>query len=142
MTSPQSTKEKAMMDEERVRRVEILISQLLRLGIAASLALIAAGTFMSFLHHPDYLSSSDALLRLTKPGAAFPHTWHDVAAGLSALHGQSIVIIGLLLLIATPVIRVAVSILGFVYQGDRVFTLITTIVLCLLLLSFALGKVE
>lgn len=142
MTPRQSFEEKDAADEERVRRVELLISQLLRYGIAISLALIVVGTVITFLHHPSYISSSDALLRLTKPGAAFPHTLHDVAAGLLSLRGQGFVTIGLLLLIATPVLRVAVSIFGFMYQGDRVFTAITTLVLCLLLLSFALGTVE
>ena len=49
---------------------------------------------------------------------------------------------GLLLLIATPVTRVAVSIFAFVYEKDRVFVIITIIVLSLLLLSFFLGRVE
>ena len=47
---------------------------------------------------------------------------------------------GLLLLIATPVLRVAVSIFAFVYEKDKVFVIITSIVLGLLLLSFILGK--
>jgi uncharacterized membrane protein len=47
---------------------------------------------------------------------------------------------GLLLLIATPVLRVAVSILAFVYQRDRAFVAITSIVLALLLTSFVLGR--
>jgi len=54
----------------------------------------------------------------------------------------ALVTVGLLLLIATPVARVAVSVLAFIYQKDRVYTLITLAVLCLLLLSFVLGKVE
>jgi len=43
-------------------------------------------------------------------------------------------------LIATPVMRVAVSILVFVYENDRIFILITCVVLALLLLSFLLGE--
>jgi len=47
--------------------------------------------------------------------------------------------VGLLLLIATPVMRAAVSIFAFVYQHDRTFVIITSVVLAILLLSFALG---
>ena len=36
----------------------------------------------------------------------------------------------------------AVSIIGFALQRDRAFTLISTIVLIVLLISFLLGKVE
>ena len=128
--------------EDRVRRVELLISNLLRLGVSISLVLIVGGTIISFTRHPEYLSSTAELQRLTQPGAAFPHTLPDVVAGIRDLRGRAIVTLGLLLLIATPVVRVAVSIFAFIYQSDRIFTLITIVVLCLLLLSFVLGKAE
>ena len=57
------------------------------------------------------------------------------------LRGQSVVVFGLLMLISTPVLRVAVSIFAFVYQKDGRFVIITTVVLLLLLLSFGIGKV-
>jgi len=82
------------------------------------------------------------MLRLTHPSRAFPHTLSDVLKGLRDLQGQAVVALGLLLLIATPVLRVAVSIVAFVQQGDRLFTLITAVVLGILLLSFALGAAE
>jgi uncharacterized membrane protein len=141
MKAPQSEQER-LHDEERVRRVELLISNLLRFGVLASLALILFGTTLSFIHHPAYVSSPEALHHLTQPGAAFPHTQRDVIAGVQAWRGQAIVTLGLLLLIATPVMRVAVSVLAFIYQRDRIFTLITLTVLGILLLSFVFGKVE
>ena len=49
---------------------------------------------------------------------------------------------GLLMLIATPVMRVAVSIFAFIVHRDKVFTAITTLVLLLLFLSFVLGAIE
>jgi uncharacterized membrane protein len=128
--------------DPRVRTVELAISNLLRGGVAASLLLIVLGTVATFAQHPTYLSQSDELTRLTAPNAMFPHTLGDLAAELRALQGQAIVLLGLLVLIATPIVRVAVSILAFIYQGDRVYTLITAAVLCLLLLSLALGKIE
>ncbi len=128
--------------EERVRRVELIISTLLRTGVIVSFVIIVVGTILSFVHHPGFLSTEGQLQLLAQPGAVFPHTIKDVFDGVLALHGQAIVALGLLLLIATPVVRVAVSIFAFVYQGDRVFVAITTVVLCFLLLSFVLGKVE
>jgi uncharacterized membrane protein len=128
--------------DERVRRVELLISNLLRAGVLGSLALIVTGTVLTFVHHPEYLSSPADLSRLVQPGAAFPHSLRDVIDGIRLLHGQAIVTAGLLLLIVTPVVRVAVSIFAFIYQRDRTFTFITAVVLLLLLLSFFLGAVE
>jgi uncharacterized membrane protein len=129
-------------DAEEVRRVELLISHLLRGGVVLSLFVIVTGTVLSFVHHPQYVSSPTELQRLTRPGAAFPRTLSEVVAGVRDFRGQAITAAGLLLLIATPVVRVAVSILAFVYERDPAFVLITSVVLCLLLLSFWLGKVE
>jgi len=126
----------------RVGRVELFISGLLRTGVASSLALIIVGTVISFVHHPTYLHSAAELQRLANPGAAFPHTLREIGEGLLAWRGQAIVATGLMLLIATPILRVAVSVFVFLYQRDRIFVAITAIVLTLLLLSFALGKVE
>ncbi|MDB5303316.1 MAG: hypothetical protein JWM97_865 [Phycisphaerales bacterium] len=129
-------------DLRKVRQVELLISTLLRLGVGASLTIILAGMALTFVHHPDYLRSKEALERVTGPRSAFPHTMRQVIIGLRQGEGRAVVTVGLLLLIATPVARVAVSILAFVYERDGVFVVITSIVLALLLLSFWLGAGE
>jgi uncharacterized membrane protein len=127
-------------EDERVRKVELVISALLRIGVVTSLLIVLAGTVVTFVHHPHYLSSRPDLLRLTRPGAEFPHSVPSVINGLEHSQGRAVVMAGLLLLIATPVLRVAVSILAFVYQRDRAFVAITSIVLALLLTSFVLGR--
>jgi len=47
--------------------------------------------------------------------------------------------LGVLLLIATPVLRVAVSVIGFAIGHDRRFVVITLAVLAVLIGSFAVG---
>ncbi|HUO10113.1 MAG TPA: DUF1634 domain-containing protein [Phycisphaerae bacterium] len=135
MTSTQTIPQNAA-----VLKVELLISNLLRIGVITSLTIVVIGTVLTFVHHPEYLQSRDALADLISGKNAFPHTIGEVWTGLLMLHGRSIVIVGLLLLIATPVMRVGVSIFAFLYERDRIFALITTIVFLLLLLSFLLGK--
>ncbi|HZQ79938.1 MAG TPA: DUF1634 domain-containing protein [Acidimicrobiia bacterium] len=130
----------AATDEEKVRKVELAISGLLRVGVLTSLLVVLTGTVVTFVHHPHYLSSHHELGGLTKPGAVFPHSIPALIQGLEHGQGRAIVMAGLLLLIATPVLRVAVSILAFVYQRDRTFVVITSIVLALLLTSFVLGR--
>jgi uncharacterized membrane protein len=128
--------------DPRTHQVERVISVVLRGGVGLSLLLVIAGTLLSFTHHPTYMHSAPDLGQLTKPGAEFPHTLRGVMAGLREWHGQALVVVGLLVLVATPVARVAISILLFMIQKDRMFVIITTLVLALLLLSFFLGKVE
>jgi uncharacterized membrane protein len=94
-----------------------------------------------FIHHPSYLFSVMDLKRLTSPGAAFPHTLREVVNGLIAGRGQAVVAVGLLMLIFTPIMRVAVSIIAFALKRDRAFVLITSGVLTILIISFVLGKI-
>ena len=122
------------------RRMELAISSLLRIGVTVSLAVIVLGSIVAFLHHPDLARSTTELQRLTRPGAAVPQTLVDVLSGVEALNGPSIVALGLLLLILTPVLRVAVSIVTFARERDRLYVLITSAVLGLLVLSFLLGR--
>lgn len=137
---PERDRDRGAPDPAKVRRVELLISGLLRVGVVTSLSVVVFGSVLSFVHHPDYLTSRRSLQRLTTPGVAIPSTPREVADGLARLSGQAFVVLGLFLLVATPVLRVAVSILGFVYERDRTFVLITSLVLALLILSFVLGK--
>lgn len=60
---------------------------------------------------------------------------------MAELRGPAIVVLGLLILMATPVARVAVSIVLFLEERDETYAAITAIVLRLLILSFVLGTV-
>ncbi len=127
-------------EDPRVRRIELLISNLLRVGVIVSLCVIVFGIVLMFIQRPEMLSSAEALRQMTETNAVFPHTISAVVVGLMAFSGEAITVLGLLLLVATPVARVAISIFAFLYQKDRVFVVITSVVLMLLLLSFMLGK--
>ncbi len=125
-----------------MKHVEVLISWLLLGGVVLSMGTVLLGLVLMFVHHPDYFKSAADLQRLTAPGAAFPSTPGSIARGVLAGQGQAVVALGLLLLIATPILRVAVSMLAFALQRDRTYTLICAVVLVVLLISFLLGKVE
>lgn len=141
MNKKQQAQELAVAQEDvRVHRTELIISTLLRGGVLTSLVVILLGIIVMFIRHDDYLSDPAQLKHLTNPGAAFPGTLSEIARGLMVPRGQAVIMLGILLLIATPVMRVAVSIVMFIYQRDRIFVLITSLVLALLLLSFALGR--
>jgi len=126
-----------MSDEPRW--VDTLISYVLRGGVTISIIVVLLGLTITFVHHPDYFRSRPALGALTNPGTSYPSTIGAVIDGVREWRGQAIVTLGLLLLIATPVARVAVSIAVFAIEHDRLYVIITTLVLSLLLLSFFLG---
>jgi uncharacterized membrane protein len=59
--------------------------------------------------------------------------------GAIGLHARAVVQLGLVLLIATPVARVAMSLVAFALQRDRVYIVVTSIVLALLIFSLTGG---
>lgn len=119
--------------------VDTAISRLLRFGVISSIVVITIGLVLTFLHHPEYLRSRTALGQLTEAEAMYPHHLVDVVRQAGEGSGQAIVMLGLLLLIATPVARVAFSIIAFAVERDRLYVVITSVVLLALLVSFAIG---
>jgi uncharacterized membrane protein len=126
--------------KDKVMSTEAAISGILRIGVAVSLVLLVAGTLLSFFQGGGYGTEPSDVRRLTGAGGAFPRTLHWLHSGLRHGNGQAIIVAGLLLLIATPVLRVAVSVLAYARERDRTFVVITLTVLLQLLVSFALGK--
>ncbi|MDQ2773857.1 MAG: DUF1634 domain-containing protein, partial [Acidobacteriota bacterium] len=61
--------------------------------------------------------------------------------GAVHLRARSIIQFGILLLIATPILRVAFSLVGFAMERDKAYVLITTVVLAILLYSLINGAV-
>jgi uncharacterized membrane protein len=92
------------------------------------------------------------LIYLRRHGAAIPEyaQFHGVPEGLDSVHGivrgalelrgRWITQLALLLLIATPVARVALSAVAFARERDRTYVAISTFVLVLLLYSFLGGR--
>ena len=70
----------------------------------------------------------------------FPNSLGAVLSGLIALRPYAIIALGLLVLIAIPVARVAVSVVAFALERDWLYVVITAFVLAMLLLSFAIGE--
>jgi len=87
------------------------------------------------------------LLLPTRPGGlsvqrllTFPQTLAQIGQGLLILRPQAIIALGLLILVATPVVRVAASLISFALEKDHQYVIITSIVLVILLGSiFLLG---
>jgi len=124
-----------------VTRMELAISSILRGGILLSLTLVLTGVIIMYSRHPEYFSSAEPLAHLKVEGQHTPVTLRGVFAGVLAGRGRSVVMLGVFVLFLTPVLRVAVSVLGFALQKDWAFTVITSVVLGFLLLSLVLGKV-
>ena len=77
-------------------------------------------------------------LRGAPPTTAAPTSFDQLLEGLVQLRPIAITQLGLLVLIATPVVRVGVSVIGFAREHDLIYVAITVAVLLLLLASLFL----
>jgi len=124
----------------RITRMEVAISTLLRAGIIISLSIVLLGVIIMYAHHPEYLHSGEPLAHLKSAEYRYPTTLGGIFRSAFAGQGRAIVLLGVFVLFMTPVMRVAVSILTFVWEKDWSFVLVTSVVLVFLLLSLVLGR--
>lgn len=111
-----------------VRKTELVISHVLRAGVLLSAAVILAGVLDFYI---TYSGKAKPVAEATSLGAVW--------SGLGHAEPSSIVTAGLVLLLATPVVRVAVSIIAFAVEHDIIYVGITVLVLAILLFSFFSG---
>lgn len=108
---------------------ELFISSSLRFGVYLSATVMAIGLVLLFVR-----GSSGY------PLDKFPTSMGALWSGVSQFKSAAIITLGLVLLIATPVFRVAASVVLFLIEKDHLYTAITLMVLAVLLASFLLGK--
>lgn len=116
--------------------LEQVIGNLLRGGVIIAAAVVLIGGMLYLFQHggdrADY------------------HTFHSVPDNLRdapgtfreafSLHSKGIIQLGLFLLVLTPISRVAFSAVGFFLEGDKMYVVITLIVLAVLLFSLIQAK--
>ncbi len=117
------------------QRIESIIAGLLTAGVALAALTVLAGGILYLSRYgstmPDY--------RAFRGEPSDLRTLGGIVADAAAGHSRGITLMGLLILIATPVARVAFSVVAFLRQRDRLYVVVTLIVLAFLLFSLAGG---
>ena len=111
------------------KQVEILIGNVLRAGVLLSCFVTLVGLVLYLLHHstvtPSYHVFHSVKAPLRSVYLLIPHAFHG--------HPLAIIQLGVLLLIATPVARVAFLVGAFALEGDRMYVAVSGLVLIILL---------
>src|SRR5579884_1365169 len=124
------------MDTTQEHRVELIVGRLLQWGVVSSAAVVLAGGVCYLIGH----GRTPRDFRHFHSEAADLRSISGIVAGAVHLSCPHIIQLGLLLLIATPVARVASTVFAFLEYRDRTFVLITLLVLAILLFSLAGGQ--
>jgi uncharacterized membrane protein len=122
--------------DSRDEQVELVIGRLLQWGVLAAAIVVVIGgilllaqyghlpaTFRQFNSEDSALRSVGGIIRAALTGDS-----------------RAIVQLGLVLLIATPAARVALTLGAFIIQRDRLYIVTTSIVLALLLYGLFWGR--
>jgi uncharacterized membrane protein len=116
--------------------MQAIIGWILRIGVILSMGIVFIGGVLFVYRHghsiPDY--------RIFKGVPYFIHNTQGIVDGVFSFKGQAIIQAGIILLIATPVIRVAFSAIGFILEKDYLYTLLTLIVLLIIIVSMLTGR--
>lgn len=120
------------------RSIEKMISVLLRLGVLIAGSVVLIGGIYYLVRHGGETESYSVFHGAASEDRIVP----QIVGSAISLRARSIIQLGLLLLIATPILRVAFSLAGFAMERDRVYVLITSIVLAVLLYSLISGAVQ
>jgi len=130
-------------EDPHIHAMEVAVSWVLRVGVLLSVAIVLAGLALLFVHHSSYLRFTHGVRyeTLTSPSTRFPHTFSGMVTSISKGQGRGVIVLGLVVLLATPVLRVAVGVVGFALERDLKMTLATAFVLLVLMFSiFFVGR--
>jgi uncharacterized membrane protein len=119
------------MASEADLKMERDISRMLRAGVSVAAVVVFVGGFLYVLQAhgvaPDYVHFN---------GVASPADRIPPLLVAHHLDSDNIIRLGILLLIATPIMRVAYCVYGFAAQKDKIYVVVSSIVLSVLLYSF------
>ena len=112
-------------------QIETSLGHLLRAGVLLAGAVVAIGGIVYLVRHglrmPEYGIFHGELAELRMLGG--------IVSDAIRLRGRAIIQLGLVLLIATPIARVAFSLFAFARERDYQYVLLTLVVLGLLIYS-------
>jgi uncharacterized membrane protein len=116
-------------------QVDRIISTILRNGVVAAALVVLVGGILYLLRYgttpPDY--------RVFRGEPADLRSVSGIVRDVLSFRTRGMIQFGLLLLIATPVARVAFSVLAFALQRDRTYVIVTLIVFAVLIYSLVGG---
>ncbi|WP_419801194.1 DUF1634 domain-containing protein [Mucilaginibacter sp.] len=115
--------------------VQLLIGTVLRWGVIISMSVVFIGGLIYVYRHGHETASYHNF----EGEPDFLKNIKGIFSGVAAMKGRAIIQAGILLLIATPIARIVLSIISFSLEKDYLYIFITTLVLMIILLSMLSG---
>jgi len=117
------------------RDIQLFIGSLLRWGVLLSMAVVIFGGIVYLYRHGHSVTDYTTF----KGQPAMTTNLSAIINGIFTFRGRSIIQLGILLLIATPIARVLSSAIGFIAEKDYLYTGIALTVLAIIAVSMLGG---
>ncbi|RYE04532.1 MAG: DUF1634 domain-containing protein [Sphingobacteriaceae bacterium] len=126
------------MNEKKVFKdadVQLLIGNVLRWGVIVSMLIVFCGGLIYVYRHGHETAS----YQIFKNEPDFLKNINGIFNGVLAVKGRAIIQTGIIVLIATPIIRILLSVVSFLLEKDYLYVGITLAVLCIIITSMLSG---
>jgi uncharacterized membrane protein len=119
----------------RDKDMQTVIGWVLRLGVIVSISIVFIGGIIYLWRHGQEVADHHQF----KGVPEFIQTVGGVFHGVFTFRGQAIIQLGIALLILTPILRVVFAAIGFGLEKDRLYVVISLIVLAIIVVSMLTG---
>lgn len=118
------------------KTIQRIIGDVLKYGVRTVLAISTIGGLI-FLYNHAYEQADYA--RFTENDRSIIEVVSDVFRGVINMEGRSIIFLAIIVLFCTPLIRLLLSLVSFIIEGDKLYVFITTLVLIIIAFSMYFG---
>lgn len=115
--------------------MQVVIGWVLRIGVIVSISIVFFGGIIFLSRHGHEVVDHRKFTGIPD----FIQTFGGIIHGIFTFRGQAIIQFGIILLIATPILRVIFSTIGFVLEKDKLYIFISLLVLLIIFASMLSG---
>jgi uncharacterized membrane protein len=116
--------------------MQAVIGWVLRIGVIVSVSVVIFGGIVYLYRHGS--EAPDHKNFITQPSFV---QLNGIIQGIIDFHGRSIIQAGIILLIATPILRIIFSTISFALERDRLYVMISLLVLLIIFISSMSGHI-
>ena len=122
-----SSSKKLQKSKQQIINIELFLSWVMRISISVAALIMIVGFILLIINYSD---NFEGLTNID---------YFTIAEGIINFNPYAIMMLGLFVLILTPIFRVISSIIIFAIKKDKLYVAITIFVLFLLAISFFVG---
>jgi uncharacterized membrane protein len=115
--------------------MQVVIGWVLRIGVIVSISIVFFGGIIFLYRHGNEIVDHRKFTGIPY----FIQSTSGIFHGIITFRGRAIIQFGIILLIATPILRVIFSTIGFVLEKDKLYIAISLLVLLIIFISMLSG---